>query len=121
MKPARMRIKFINLDIWGWEGAIVLGGTDAQLCSLVQKKLGTHLERSDALGRAVMDDTKPWVLWAKHPKDAATIAHEALHIAFGVLRARGVQPSPKSEESYTYTMCYIVRQALDKKGFRHIR
>lgn len=101
------------LGIWKWEGVIAQGGTIAEFVAFAKKQGATKIEDSNhSAGRAYVELGVPWLLWVESLADISALAHEALHIASGVLEARGLKHTAESEEAYTYTMEAIIRAAL---------
>jgi hypothetical protein len=116
-----MKAADITLDIWQWQGVVLLGGTRADFVAWVKAALGADVESQEgAQGHAYMERGKPWVLWVANPKDEATLAHEALHITAGVLESRGLKLSGDSEEAYTYTLARIITLARSAR-YRTVR
>lgn len=120
-EAAPMKVKMVRLELWKWHGALLCGGTERQMDVFVKKHVGDGFATTGdgcvAMARAIVQADKPFVLWVDDIRDVASVAHEALHIASGVLEARGVRHVPQSEEAYTYTMEYLIRQALDPEGW----
>ena len=107
-----MRFLTVALSLWKWKGVIAVGSTESQFAAFA-KEHGISIEggRTSA-GRAYVELGKPWLLWIETLDDVAALAHEALHIASGVLECRGLKHVAESEEAYTYTMEAIIRVAL---------
>lgn len=104
----------ISLDIWKWQGCVLQGGTSAEFTAWAKREFDMCIESGEhAAGHAHVEMSKPWLVWVESLDNAPTLAHEALHVAGGVLEARGLKYSEASEEAYTYTMEFIMRRALD--------
>lgn len=56
------------------------------------------------------------VLWLQYPPksetDISTLAHEAFHAAYDILKRVGIPLSSSSEEAYAYLIGYITEQVL---------
>lgn len=112
-----MKVIDVHLMPWKWDGVICVGDTSADFIAYVKKTFDiTVTSGAPATGHAYVEYGKPWVLWVETLDDIPALAHEALHIAAGVLEARGLKHSDASEEAYTYTMEDILRQTLKKKA-----
>lgn len=112
----------LNLVPWKWMGVVVVTKTRDDYVRYVKRTMGMTIELgSGSIGHAYVEYGKPWLLWLTSRNDAATLAHEALHIAAGVLEARGLKYSRESEEAYTYTMEYIIRSVLTNARWRTAR
>lgn len=112
----------VSLTNWKWEGVVLVGGTPAIVSAYVKRELDIEVTvGKHSAGHAYVGYGEPWVLWVESLDNVPTLAHEALHVTNGVLQARGVKPSAKSEEAYTYTMEYIIDQALQKKRYRRVK
>ena len=61
------------------------------------------------------------IVWVQSRQDIKTLTHELLHVTFQLLRLRGVRESPESEETYTYTLEYLLDQAMCAKGWRKLK
>lgn len=115
-----IRIKFVSLSIWQWDGAIIRGSWDAYR-AWAQKSSNAEPSVFDdggeaPAGHAWVQAGRPWLLWTE-TADPAVLAHEALHVTAGVLGARGLSFTPESEEAYTYTMMAIMAEAISAKGW----
>lgn len=111
------KLRFIRVMLapWKWEGCVAVGGSTDDVASLA-KDIGLSIELSGhERGRAVVEMGKPWLLWLESLDDPAVLAHEALHIASGVLEQRGLKHTADSEEAYTYTMEDLMRKAMTAK------
>lgn len=112
----------ITLDIWKWQGAVFVGGSSADFKRLVKRDFDMDIETgSNAAAHAHVEYGKPWVIWVESLKNIPAIAHEALHIAGGVLEARGLKYNEGSEEAYTYTMEFILERTLTAKKWTTVR
>lgn len=111
-----MKLLDLTLDIWKWQGCVLVGGTSKDFAAWAKTYIGADISASEGeAGRAYLEKNQPWLLWVESLTNVATLAHEALHIAGGVLDARGLKYTAESEEAYTYTMELIVRSTLDAK------
>lgn len=112
----------VTLAIWKWQGVVLIGGTSAEFATWAKKYINADITTgSNAAGHAYVEYGQPWLLWVESLKNVPAIAHEALHIAAGVLEARGLKYNAGSEEAYTYTMEFILSAVLSAKRWRHIR
>ena len=117
-----MKAKTIELVPWKWQGVLVAGGTIEQFSALVKRDTGAEIDASPySAGRAYVAYGMPWYLWVESIDDVASLAHEAFHIVSGVLQARGLKLSRKSEEAYTYTLSHIMTHAVNRKGWERVR
>lgn len=113
----RMLTTDVTLELWKWQGIVIVGGTSTDFTRWAKKAIAVDIEScSNAAGHAYVEMGKPWLIWAASVKDVPTLAHEALHVASGVLEARGLKHTDASEEAYTYTMEYILRAVLDRRA-----
>jgi hypothetical protein len=112
----------VDLDIWKWQGCVCVGGTSADFAAWAKKFIDADITTgSNAAGHAYVAYGKPWLLWVESLKNVAALAHEALHVAAGVLEARGLKHGDQSEEAYTYTMEHIIRRTLAAKKWTKAR
>lgn len=112
----------VNLDIWKWQGCVLVGGTSADFAAWAKKYLGADITtNAGAAGHAYVEYGKPWLIWVESLKNIPTLAHEALHATAGILEGRGLKYDGASEEAYTYTMEHIIRQTLAAKRWRQVR
>jgi hypothetical protein len=103
----------MSLIPWKWEGTVLVGGTSREFAAFAKKQIDADITTGDgAAGHAYVEYGKPWLLWVESLTDVAALAHEALHVAAGVLECRGLKHTDASEEAYTYTMEHIMRTAL---------
>lgn len=115
-----MKVIDETLDVWKWQGCVFVGGTSEDFKAWAKKHLDADITTgSNAAGHAYVEYGKPWLVWVDTLKNVPALAHEALHVAAGILEGRGLEYSKASEEAYTYTMEYIIRQALDAKKWRN--
>lgn len=114
-----LRAKIVTLAIWKWQGMVLAGGTEEGFVAFARQLVGQDIEKSDtgAAGRAYARPSGPWLLWVESLADFPALAHEALHIAAGILEMRGIKHSAESEEAYTYTMEFVLREALNEDGW----
>lgn len=106
----------MSLSLWKWEGVVAVGGTIAEFVAFAREKGATKIEdTTHTCGRAYVEMGVPWLLWVETLDDLPSLAHEALHVASGVLEARGLKHVAESEEAYTYTMEGIIRAALSAR------
>jgi hypothetical protein len=114
-----MKEKHITLAIWKWEGKVLAGGSAEQFAAFIKREIGAEIEvGSNSAGHAYVAYGQPWYLWVDSLDNVPTLAHEVFHVTTGVLEARGMKYSSAGEEAYTYTLEYIMREALNKKGWR---
>ena len=115
-KPATaepFRFILVTLSLWKWAGAIAVGGSSEDLKAFAKTQdIDIDANGATEVGRAYVEIGKPWLLWVESLENIPALAHEALHVASGVLEARGLKHTPESEEAYTYTMESIIRTAL---------
>lgn len=114
-----MKYKKISLDLWRWQGAAYSGGTEEKF--LRGLPFSHNLEPQGAVGMGIVNPGYPWALWVKDIYDPSTIAHEAFHIVAKVLDFKGLSLCEHSEESYAYTLDYIMDQVCDPKGWTTIK
>ncbi len=116
--PARQLKRLdVTLDVWKWQGCVIVGGTSSEFAAWAKKYIGVEITAEDGqAGRAYMEKNQPWLLWVESLQNVPTLAHEALHIAAGVLEVRGLRYNEGSEEAYTYTMEFILRSVLNAKA-----
>lgn len=106
----------LTLSIWKWEGCVVVGGTSGDFVAWAKRVFGIEIVTGEhSAGHAYVAYGQPWLLWVESLKNIPALAHEALHIASGVLDGRGLKHTPESEEAYTYTMEAIMRAVLTAK------
>lgn len=111
------------MDLWGWDGAIVVGGTFHKLTIFLREYIQEAplvIGQPPPIGYCHLVPAKPWVMWVESLKDPTIVAHEALHITCGVLDSRGVRLVMESEEAFTYTMQHVMRMAYEKKGWKRV-
>lgn len=112
-----MKMLKVDLDVWKWQGVVLVGGTVEDFAKFAKNYINADLEVGVAeAGRAYLEKGQPWLVWVESLKDVANLAHEALHIAAGVLEARGLKFETASEEAYTYTMERIISSTLTAKA-----
>ena len=117
-----MKCKRIELTIWKWDGLVASGGRPSDFQALVKRIADHDITVGDnSAGHAFVAYGKPWLLWVQDIKDVPALAHEALHVAAGVIESRGMKHTPESEEAYTYTMEHIIRCGLSRKGWASSR
>ena len=118
----RIRCKNIDLEVWKWHGTAFVGGSLAQFASIVKQDVGGDVNVEDYhTGYTYLAPGVSWFLWVDSLDNVPTLAHEAFHVASGILEARGLALSRDSEEAYTYTLEHIMRQVLDKHGWRYVK
>lgn len=106
----------IVLQPWKWQGIVIRGGTPDDFAHWVKLVLGLTIDiHENNAARAFVQMGQPWVIWLRDFKNIPALAHEALHVAAGILDSRGLKFSDDSEEAYTYTMEDIIRQILRAK------
>lgn len=106
----------VSLDIWKWDGIVLVGGASADFVAYAKSEHEVDAASAPgAMGHAYVEAGKPWLLWVESLTDPASLAHEALHITSGILEQRGLTHDGASEEAYTYTMEYIIRTVLTAK------
>lgn len=116
-----MKALTLRLDPWKWMGVVLVGGTPDQARAWLKKETGIEPNiGAHAVGHAYVNYGQPWLLWMDSADDVATLAHEALHIASGVLEHRGLKFTADSEEAYTYTMEFIVRAVRSCRNWREV-
>lgn len=117
-----MKRKPVHLDIWRWDGYVLLGETSASFAAWVLQTMGKVITPGEhARGSAFLHPDYPWALWVKDLTAVTVLAHEALHITAAVLEARGVAFKESGEEAYTYTLQYIMDATLAKGGWSRAR
>lgn len=111
----------VMLMPWKWAGVVLAGGTPDGFKAWAKKTLDADVETgSNSAAHAYVEYGKPWVIWVETMTDIPALAHEALHVAAGVLEGRGLSFSKGSEEAYTYTMEDILRQVLTAKQWKKV-
>jgi hypothetical protein len=111
----------VTLDVWKWQGSVLVGGTSEDFKVWAKKYIDAEITTgTNAAGHAYVEYGKPWLIWVESLKDIPALAHEALHVTAGILEARGLTFGAPSEEAYTYTMEFIIRQALTAKKWRQV-
>jgi hypothetical protein len=114
-----MKVTDITLDVWKWEGCVLTGGRSTDFKDWAKKYIDADITTgANAAGHAYVEYGKPWLIWVDTLKNLPALAHEALHVASGILEARGLKFGLDSEEAYTYTMEQIIRQTLAAKKWR---
>ena len=114
-----MKQMLLTLKPWKWEGCVLVGGTSAEFAVWAKKYIDADIETgTNAAVHAHVAYGKPWLLWVATLRDVPALAHEALHVAAGVLEGRGMKFTADSEEAYTYTMEHIIREVLACKRWR---
>lgn len=116
--PKPMKEKPADLTTWKWAGWLVQGGTFKDFKSWMLRSFNYEIDDIEATGCAMIHPGYPWVLWVEDIEDVATLSHEALHVTTDVLQSRGIILSRDSVEAFTYTMEDVIRQALDRRGWR---
>lgn len=117
-----MKSLAVTLDPWKWQGLVLVGETSTKFTEWAKTYCGADITTgANAAGHAWVAYGQPWLIWVESLDDVPALAHEALHVAAGVLEARGLKHSDASEEAYTYTMEYILRQALQSKRYRRVK
>lgn len=111
----------VNLAVWKWEGIVLAGGTSADFKAFAKRHIDADIETgAHAAGHAYVEYGKPWLLWVESLSDLPSLAHEALHVAAGVLEGRGCEYNKGSEEAFTYTMEHIIRATLAAKKWQKV-
>lgn len=111
----------IMLMPWKWEGAVIVGGSPDDFKRYAKKYIDADVENGpNAAGHTYVEYGKPWLIWVASLRDIPCLAHEALHVACGVLEGRGLAHAKASEEAYTYTMEDILRQTLNAKKWKQV-
>lgn len=116
-------MKAVNVTLmpWKWDGTVLTGGTADAFKAWAKKALDADVDTgSNSAGHAYVEYGKPWVIWIDSIANVPALAHEALHVAAGVLEGRGLSFSKGSEEAYTYTMEDILRQVLTSKRWKRV-
>ncbi len=54
-------------------------------------------------------------IWLHDLDDMGTIAHEAMHLTFDLMKRKGIKYCDESEEVYTYVLGQIVNQIISIK------
>lgn len=110
-----MKYLDIAVPIWDWDGAVLRGGTprEFQRYALTKHRMVADVP-AHANGFTCMEEGCTWLLWVRS-LSAPIVAHETLHVAFEILRSRGIKPCPKSEEAYAYLQMFLLEQIL-KRG-----
>lgn len=116
-----MKVANVTLDIWKWQGCVLVGGKSSEFKDWAKKNIGADITTgTNAAGHAYVEYGKPWLIWLDTLANVPALAHEALHVASGILEARGLKFGNDSEEAYTYTMEHIIRQTLAVKKWERI-
>jgi hypothetical protein len=117
-----MKFTLVRLMPWKWDGAVVVGGTPAEFRAWAKRYIDAEIDNGpNSAGHAYVYYGKPFLIWVESLKNIPALAHEAMHIAHGVLEGRGVKHNESSEEAYTYTMEDLIRQVLTAKKWRTVR
>lgn len=112
-----MKGLLVHLDIWKWDGVVLVGGTSTDFTTYAKAEHNLTIESNEfAMGHAYVQPGTVWLLWVTSLDDLAALAHEALHVVSGILESRGLTHDGASEEAYTYTMEYIIRTTLTAKA-----
>lgn len=120
-RPASLFLLVVRLPIWEREIVVLYGRDYARL----QKVL--HTFGYDPITDDVLDSMEGlcWngtfstpIIWLRDIHDLPTLAHEAMHAVFHVLRRCGVAHSEDSEESYLYTLTFLLAAIRDGKWKR---
>lgn len=56
------------------------------------------------------------VIWLKPSADVPTMAHEALHATWYLLKDKGLRLSEDSEEAYTYMLEWLLREIMTRRN-----
>lgn len=111
-----MKVLEVNLPLWKWQGFVFTGGSGTAYQRVVKRDFGADVSVGPhACGHAYVEYGRPFTMWLETRDNLPALAHEALHIAAGVLEARGLTFANPSEEAYTYTMEDIIRQVQTAK------
>lgn len=116
-----MKLRVVSLAIWKWDGYVVIGGTPDEAKRCAKRLIGAEpsiLPRS--MGHGFVEYGRPWFLWCSSLKEWPTLAHEAVHIAGGVLENRGVKFASDNDEALAYTMEFILRECRRAAGWRPV-
>lgn len=112
-----MKFIVVELSLWKWQGVLAVGGTSADFAAFAKTQDIDDIDAnpSEEAGRAYVRLGKPFLMWVESLDNVPALAHEALHVASGILEARGLKHVAESEEAYTYTMEALLRMATTVK------
>lgn len=117
-----MRARTLTLSPWKVTVLLLVGGRIARVPAVSVRRYGAPVEvtASDvtALGKTWYFGQLPRLVWVHDREDVAVLAHELLHVVFGILAVRGVDLSEDSEEAYTYLLEDLIRQATSRTGWQ---
>lgn len=118
-------------ETWNCELWLVWPVQNAELDKFISRKFGIKEKTNDwgFAGRFVEvyrdDDMKEqWAgvialqQWRGNPYDYSILAHECLHAARWFLKARGIELTGKTEETYCYFMDSLVRRCAEQLNKR---
>lgn len=120
-KPIEIIDRLYNVHIFGWYGSKIRFVTWAQQKFQLSSNDVNGILAMKAQGQMiplVNDVTLVFVdeeLKLDNPATVITVVHEAQHVAFRVLKSRGVIYSAKSEEAFTYYASWLAYELM--KGF----
>lgn len=111
MKAKRRHLRLqVDLPPWDHTGFVLTGGTVEEARQFAVAATGIEFTKvEDAAGCTFQQPRKPFVIWVRSISDIPTLAHEALHVVSTLLLDRGVRHSAETEESYCYTLGYLLK------------
>ena len=119
---SQMRRADIDVALWKWQGCILAGGTPDDFKRFAKDLFDADLDvGAHSAAHAYLAYGKPFLIWVESLDNIPALAHEALHVTFGMLELRGLKPTPDSEEAYTYTMETILRSVITTKKWKLVR
>ena len=128
-----MRIIKLKAAIWNSDVVVLIGGNPTQHIRQFKRygvkkdvrdwwleRIATQRKTGGAI--TMHDHAMPWYVFIYFPKkpklkcaeDIEQVTHELLHAAIHILRKKGVSLVPESEEAYTYTLGFLVREFFKK-------
>lgn len=103
-------LRFLLLEAAPWNAIVLIGmgGTQEAFLTLLRERYDVDFDMLDGASGVAWHSRRGHFVWLEEGADHSTIAHELLHVVCGIMRLRGVGFSRKSEETYAYTLSYLL-------------
>lgn len=111
MRAKRRQLRLqVDLPPWDHLGYVLTGGTVEEAHCFAEAHIGVEFvaPAPESIGCTFRQPRRPFVLWVRSLSDFPTLAHEALHVVSQLMLDRGIKHSADSEESYCYTLSYLL-------------
>lgn len=124
-QTGKCKIATIPISIYSKKVIVAVGEFDVEA---IAEHISTEKEKNNFRQEIQQNDISSYdglvfnlgtgneILWLKFPpkseEDISTLAHEAFHAAYDILKRVGIPLSSSSEEAYAYLIGYITEQVL---------